>query len=631
MRRVAGLSSMTQLPENLLATLRPDRPRLLAPADAWTRLASPDLSSDLAQRLTAVHTVADRLLDTPPLTYDIPDGKRLLMTSRKAVDRAYHLAIAARLHPTGPYLPRLAQELDAVCAFPDWNPSHFLDVAEMAHAVALAYDWLHDHWSDDQHQRYQATLLSHALEPALERYDDWRQNRKSQYHDWPAMTNNWNVICNAGTLSAALALADTRPDLLAQVLRHAFDSLPACLQHFAPDGGWPEGTGYWAYTARYLDTLLRNLDTAFGHTFNLDQTPGLKQTARFVPYLTGPTGLPFNFADSKLKSPSPQKGGNPLSYLLWQFARRYRDPIAQAFSPEPPEDAPLALLSHTPNPKPTPPPAPPLDAYFRGVEAVAFRSAWHDPHALFVATQCGRNTVGHNQTDLGSFVLDALGVRFIADLGPDDYNLPHYFGPLRYHYYRNRAEGHNTLVINPNDSPGQDPQAGGSVTHFDPHPDNPIAEMDLTTAYPQLTRYTRRFTLPHRKALTVEDTLQTRDHQPVDLYWFAHTQADITLSSDGRTATLIRLGQSLRVTLDTPADAAFQSRPASPLPTSPNPEGQNPNDGSQPEGNRRHVHRQTVVDLPSNAHRPDPYRKLSIHLPQTTNATIRVTFTPQPA
>lgn len=31
---------------------------------------------------------------------------------------------------------------DPACA--DWNPGHFLDVAEMMHAVAVGWDWLHD-------------------------------------------------------------------------------------------------------------------------------------------------------------------------------------------------------------------------------------------------------------------------------------------------------------------------------------------------------------------------------------------------------------------------------------------------------------------------------------------------------
>lgn len=39
---------------------------------------------------------------------------------------------------------RAEQEMLAAAAFPDWNPSHFLDVGEMTAALAIGYDWLYD-------------------------------------------------------------------------------------------------------------------------------------------------------------------------------------------------------------------------------------------------------------------------------------------------------------------------------------------------------------------------------------------------------------------------------------------------------------------------------------------------------
>ena len=69
-----------------------------------------------------------------------------------------------------------------------------------------------------------------------------------------------------------------------------------------------------------------------------------------------------------------------------------------------------------------------LDAIFRGVDIACFRSAWDDPNALYLAVKGGDNKAAHAHLDLGSFVLDAGGVRWAADLGPDDYDLPGYFG-----------------------------------------------------------------------------------------------------------------------------------------------------------------------------------------------------------
>ena len=96
--------------------------------------------------------------------------------------------------------------------------------------------------------------------------------------------------------------------------------------------------------------------------------------------------------------------------------------------------------------------------YFRGAtgttpyypaDVVTLRTRWQDGEATFMGFKAGEMGASHGNLDAGSFVLDALGTRWAVDLGGDDYALPGYFGSQRWTYYRLRAEGHNTLVINP--------------------------------------------------------------------------------------------------------------------------------------------------------------------------------------
>src|SRR6185295_7886257 len=71
----------------------------------------------------------------------------------------------------------------------------------------------------------------------------------------------------------------------------------------------------------------------------------------------------------------------------------------------------------------------PLDSRYQATHLAFFRSAWNDKSALYVGFKGGDNAANHAHLDLGTFVLDALGQRWAVDLGPDDYDLPGYFGP----------------------------------------------------------------------------------------------------------------------------------------------------------------------------------------------------------
>jgi len=70
-------------------------------------------------------------------------GPRLLQVSRECLHRIYALGLAYRWTGEEKYANKAIENMLTVCDFNDWNPSHFLDVAEMSHAVGLGYDWLY--------------------------------------------------------------------------------------------------------------------------------------------------------------------------------------------------------------------------------------------------------------------------------------------------------------------------------------------------------------------------------------------------------------------------------------------------------------------------------------------------------
>ena len=546
----------------MLRTLKRQHPRLLIDAAGFEALAR-RVNTDpvLADWDRQVRRQADRLLEAPLSRHVIPDGLRLLETSRTVVERSYTLALMYRLHGDRRHAERLWRELEAVAAFPDFNPRHFLDTAEMTHALAIAYDWLYDTWTEPQRATIRRAIVQLGLKPGLAAY------RSGNW--WPKATHNWNQVCNGGMAVGALAVADEESQLAEEIVRHALASIPGAMASYAPDGAWVEGPGYWNYATSYNVLLVAALESALGSDFGLSKMPGFSQTGLFPIYMAGPTGRMFNFADAG-------EHFGRAECLEW-LAARFDQPVCAWFAATLKHPSAAGMIWYR---QPGRDPAAaglPLDRYWRNAEAVTMRSRWNDPAALFVGLHAGSNQANHNHLDQGSFVLDALGQRWAVDLGPDDYNLPGYFGPQRYDYYRLRAEGHNTLVIDPGRGPDQDPKAAAKISRCGFTPERAFALADLTPVYaPHARRVERGVAMLHRRAVLVQDELSATN---ADVWWFLHTPAEVALAGDGRSATLSLAGTKLSVRLLSPAEARFEVRPAVPLPSAPHPERQaaNPN------------------------------------------------------
>ena len=202
-------------------TLRPAHPRLLALDADIARVRT------LIQKDPAAKAVHERLLAeareiqaAPPVEFKLI-GPRLLDKSRAALGRIYTLAFLYRLNGEKQYLDRALLEMKAIAAFPNWNPSHFLDTAEMTHALAIGYDWLYPALSEEDRGWIREAIVQKGLEPALEFYE----NRRG----WVNVTHNWNQVCNGGIALGALAVAEDEPARAEQIVRSAVASIPLAM------------------------------------------------------------------------------------------------------------------------------------------------------------------------------------------------------------------------------------------------------------------------------------------------------------------------------------------------------------------------------------------------------------------
>ena len=200
-------------------------------------------------------------------------GFRLLAVSREMVERMGVLCMVYRMERDPKILGRIERELHAVCSFEDWNNQHFLDVAEMSFAVALAIDWVGEWLPKETVMLAKTSLIEKGIKPSF--------HEGGTRMFWINSTNNWNAVCHGGMITAAIVTADIDPELSAKTISRALDKLPGSLAEYAPDGIYPEGPTYWSYGTSYSVIAADALTTALGSDFGISQSPGFMESPFF--------------------------------------------------------------------------------------------------------------------------------------------------------------------------------------------------------------------------------------------------------------------------------------------------------------------------------------------------------------
>jgi len=423
----------------------------------WQQLDKGDTLVSMGLEL--IRRNADSLLHLDPLVRQMT-GRRLLGVSREAIGRLTTLSLAYRFIRDQAHLQRLEEELKAVCNFSSWNPSHFLDVAEMATGVALAIDWAGEWLSPEVNRMARNTLVNKALKPGLESSgDNW----------WITSSNNWNLVCHGGLSMAALVVYEDAPELSAAILHQAVEHIPKALEPYAPEGIYPEGVSYWFYATTFLTSTLSAFETAMGTDFGFAGAPGVMESAVFSQVMAGPSGEYYNFFDSGL-------GGfqslTHLGLLSW-FAQRsgsgfdwgaYGSLINKdlnemklvrgtRFYP-----VHFLNLAHLGGEKPDEFAWPEVWSGGGDEPIVIIRDSQNNPDAFFLAAKGGRAADNHGNMDAGSFVFELDGVRWSIDPGNQNYNeLEQILGgglwsnaqeSPRWSLLTKNSGGHSTLIVN---------------------------------------------------------------------------------------------------------------------------------------------------------------------------------------
>ena len=491
-------------------------PRLFLDDKTWEGICS-QLGEGSNKALARIHeTIMKEAENLPSDTIEWKldaSGKRILGQARTGLKRLMFDAYAYRFSSEKRFLDHAVKTMEELCAMPDWNGWHFLDVAEMAAALAIGYDWLYDDLSPELKGKLVKAIDEYAFTEAFDMCKAW-------FYDKP---HNWNQVCNGGLAMAALAFREDCGAITGNIIRNAVKTNRRQLGTiYGPDGCYPEGAGYWNYGNTYQILMNGSFDSALGDDFGLSLAKGFDRAGDFVQACYGADGKMFNYYDNALE----QSPAIPIWYFAWRFGKPRllvreleflesgggyfnKDssilPVIMAFASRLDTDnqdtEPGGMyVGHGNNPIAT-------------VRGKGNGSEW------YLGVKGGMAANNHAHMDAGSFVFDRDGVRWAADPGLVKYTkaeneLKSKGGDfwdrgqksMRWEIFPIGNEWHNTLTVN-----GRKHVVNGFVpiTRTSDTDELKLVTADLTALFsPDLASAVRTFVLEKGRKLTITDRIE---------------------------------------------------------------------------------------------------------------------------
>lgn len=529
------------LKKNLLKS----QPRLVLNSTIEKELRKKLKTDPVTQNLYKTILANSVEIQKEPLLERKLEGRRLLGVSRKMLYRINILGMVYRIEKDPKILARINDEVSAVCNFSDWNPSHYLDVAEMSMAVAFALDWTAGKLPKSTIDLAKTALIEKGIKPS------WPENGSQP--GWAYGHNNWNQVCNGGMIAASITIAEKDPELAAKTISRALDGMTSALIQYSPDGVYPEGSTYWGYGTSFSVVTSAMLESAFGTDFGIANYPAFKQSAVFRYLMNTPSGWYFNFADCGDKR--SESGDIILAWFATKTGNKEFFEKERFLSPANNDDelsrlagAGLVWVSQFEEKADVK-----MPTVWKGDGSnpiVVFKGDENDPHNYYFGGKGGRATTSHGNMDAGSFIFELNGVRWSIDPGNQNYNTLEQAGfdlwnssqtGQRWTLLTKNNYGHSTVTVN--DSLFIN-NGFAPLTNFKDG-NNPEVTFDLTAVYGgKIKSAKRKFLKDSPTSIVIEDNFETNDNTKI-ITWQMMTTADIEIVKGG--AILKQDGKTLKL------------------------------------------------------------------------------------
>lgn len=543
-------------------------------------LAKPDPDKVYVKILENMRVYAHKYMNERSSGYEIRDGIRLLDVCRENACRMFTCALMYLITDEECYAKRAYLEMYNSACFIDWNPYHFLDVGELAASLGICYDWLYN-WMDEYERLYiRQAIFKNAIMPIMDDFDN--KERKRSWNWRGDLADNWRLVIagvGVGAMSIVDELSPEERPFAERAMEQTLFDIRRALSLFAPYGGYEEGFTYWRYAMKYYTFVIESLKNASGSYFGYLDIPGMKLTNQFMLAVNGSVSA-FTYHDCE----RPGVGIPPqMMYLADRFDRYWEakpriDCILNGELPDM-HDVYNDMLWYDPKFLNADEESQIKDVYMPIAEIATMRNGWSKDD-MYVGFHCDDpiGGDGHDHMDSGTFVMDALGETFFVDLGADNYDVTDY-----YNTYRVRPEGHNVLVFNPDERYGQKFGGTGKICECHFGDKTSFAVGELSDAYDDdigIVSYKRGVKMCKDKStVTVQDEAVLK--KSAEVWWFAHTEADVEIAKDGKSAKLTQNGKSIKATFDANCDACFTVMDALLLPKSPYVKDQRTNEGTR--------------------------------------------------
>lgn len=484
------------------------------------------------------------------------------------------------------YLDALAAQTVRAARWPDWNPNHPLDTAQIGTGVALGLAWSRSRMTAAERQEVVTALGGRLVTPYVcgagpadrEQADRGQADREQGLAARRTGDGNQVTVVGVAVVLAGLAAGPDDPGWAGAAVRAGTDALA---RHSAPDGSGRsiadgptvEGLMYTTYEAANVALL-----TA---TLGANQVPGGGPTA-VQPLVGAVPSLDalalWNERCGRVADPAVQDGwdrypwvdrttalaamaGSPRSGPRVQGLIEALQAQAEITVPGagrwmvPDGIAELVLSQVTPGTAGTPP-SPPAQVHVAGGPDDARQygcSTYGDTYALVTAVP---NDAPHAHTDIGNLVVKQGEQTVLDDLGQRDYSFTGQ--PV----WRGSTKAHSTLgALQPDGTVLQRHSGSGAVAA-----DGADLVMTSTTALPGVASWQRRVSVGDG-TVRVRDALATTGGAPVPLsasFLLATPPSAVAQQPDG--SLRVTVGDGSVWQLVPPAGTAVTYSDASPAP-----------------------------------------------------------------